>query len=36
MNLLGRDTGAMRLPVVQASEATKKVIEGHLKSVGLL
>lgn len=36
MKLLGRDSGEMRLPVVEASESTKKTIESHLKSVGLL
>jgi 4-hydroxy-tetrahydrodipicolinate synthase len=36
MKLLGRDTGEMRLPVVEVSEPTKKAIETTLKSVGLL
>ncbi len=35
MHLLGRDTGVMRLPVVEASEATKKLIAENLKAVGL-
>ncbi|MFT3786129.1 MAG: 4-hydroxy-tetrahydrodipicolinate synthase [Tepidisphaeraceae bacterium] len=36
MQMLGRDTGEMRLPVVEASEATKKTIEANLRTVGLL
>ncbi len=36
MKLLGRDSGEMRLPVVEVSEATKKAIEANLRSVGLL
>jgi 4-hydroxy-tetrahydrodipicolinate synthase len=36
MKLLGRDTGEMRLPVVNVSEPTGKLIEANLKSVGLL
>lgn len=36
MKLLGRDTGEMRLPVVEASEATQKLIAEHLRTVGLL
>lgn len=35
MKLLGRDTGDMRLPVVEVTEATKAIIAGHLKTVGL-
>jgi 4-hydroxy-tetrahydrodipicolinate synthase len=35
MHVLGRDTGVMRLPVVEASEATKKLIADNLKAVGL-
>ncbi len=36
MKLLCRDSGEMRLPVVEATEATKKVIAANLKNVGLL
>lgn len=36
MKLLGRDTGEMRLPVVEASEATQKTIAEQLGVVGLL
>lgn len=35
MHALGRDTGVMRLPVVEASEATKKLIAENLRAVGL-
>ena len=35
MQLLGRDTGEMRLPVVEASDATRTLIAENLKSVGL-
>ena len=35
MKLLGRDTGEMRLPIVEASEATRALIADNLKSVGL-
>jgi 4-hydroxy-tetrahydrodipicolinate synthase len=33
---LGRDSGEMRLPVVEVSESTKKTLETNLKAVGLL
>ena len=36
MRLLGRDTGEMRLPVVEASETTRKAIETQLRQLGLL
>jgi 4-hydroxy-tetrahydrodipicolinate synthase len=36
MYLQGRDTGVMRLPVVEASDATKKLIRDNMVSVGLL
>ena len=35
MHLLGRDTGEMRLPVVEASDATRQTIAENLKNVGL-
>jgi 4-hydroxy-tetrahydrodipicolinate synthase len=36
MKLLGRDSGEMRLPVVEVSEATRQTIAENLKSVGML
>jgi len=36
MQQLGRDTGEMRLPVVEASEATQKIVAEQLRVVGLL
>jgi 4-hydroxy-tetrahydrodipicolinate synthase len=36
MQLLGRDTGEMRLPVVEVSDSTAKIIEANLRGVGLL
>ena len=36
MKLLGRDTGEMRLPVVEASETTTQTIADGLRGVGLL
>ena len=36
MQMLGRDSGEMRLPVVEVSEATKKLIAENLKKLGLL
>lgn len=35
MKLLGRDTGELRLPVVEASDATRATIERELRSAGL-
>jgi 4-hydroxy-tetrahydrodipicolinate synthase len=36
LKLLGRDSGEMRLPVVEVSEPTKKTLETNLRAVGLL
>lgn len=36
MQLLGRDTGEMRLPVVEVSDATRATIEKELRGVGSL
>jgi 4-hydroxy-tetrahydrodipicolinate synthase len=36
MQLLGRDSGEMRLPIVEASDATRKIIEENLRALGAL
>ena len=36
MNLLGRDSGELRLPVVEASEPTRKLIAENVRKLGLL
>jgi 4-hydroxy-tetrahydrodipicolinate synthase len=35
MKVAGRDSGELRLPLVEASEATRKTIEGCVRSLGL-
>jgi len=35
MKLAGRDTGEMRLPMWEASEATRKILAGEIKRLGV-
>jgi 4-hydroxy-tetrahydrodipicolinate synthase len=35
MQLAGLDTGEMRLPIVEVSQATRDIIAGHLKTLGI-
>ena len=35
MKVAGLDTGELRLPLWEASESTKKLIEQHLQKLGI-